>query len=203
VDSKNKGTLLAITMDQFINGIEVILQANPGMQAEKESLLAWHAIVSDMPYDLFAAAIFDILRNEKKPPFGVNLGAMIREKAQALSCSRMLSAEEAWGLVLSQVKKAGVYGSPCFSDEAITEAVQTIGWREICLSEEGNAALRAHFYRTYEKVRLSGLQKSIRSVGAETEAADILNRLIRGNCGESILSASRSNLIRIREEKKR
>jgi len=167
-------------MEQFVRGVEAILQSNPGMQAERESLLAWYVIVSDMPYDLFAAAVFDVCRNEKKPPFGVNLGAMLRERAHALETSSCPPAEEAWGEVLDQVRRRGAYGSPSFRSSVTAEAVKRIGWREICGAKEGDPALRAHFYRTYDKETQARAGRLARTVGSETEAAAFLDRLALG-----------------------
>lgn len=63
-------------------------------------------------------------------------------------------AAEAWREVLQAVYDVGIYkGPPTFSRPAIEKAVDTIGWREICMSEVGDPAIRAHFMQVYESYR--------------------------------------------------
>ena len=169
---------MSLSMQQFIDGIEVVLQSNPGLQANKESLNAWYHIVSDMPHDLFASAVFDICRNLPKTPYGVNLGALIREKACALALGSFLSAEEAWGEVLDQVRRSGIYGNPSFSNNTIALAVKNIGWKNICLSDVSDGTIRAHFYRTYSTICSSSTNKAMSVVGDETAASNCLKKLI-------------------------
>ena len=70
--------------------------------------------------------------------------------------------EEAWGEVVQQIHAEGYYGRPRFSHPVIYQAVEAIGWREICLSEEPGV-VRAHFMRAYETLR----QRYVHDVSAE------------------------------------
>jgi len=77
-----------------------------------------------------------------------NLIALIREKARAIQ--KKLPGE-AWAEVLGAIRIVGSYGSPKFSDSLIKKAVNCIGWRHLCLSENIEIQ-RAHFLKIYESL---------------------------------------------------
>jgi hypothetical protein len=58
--------------------------------------------------------------------------------------------------VLAAVRKFGVYRQPSFCDPVVARAVQSLGWEEICNSEN-QAADRARFIELYD--RLSRAQR--------------------------------------------
>ena len=53
-------------------------------------------------------------------------------------------------MVLDEVRRTGVYGQPRLPG-LVQRAVDVVGWREICLSENVDA-VRAHFLRVYEQL---------------------------------------------------
>ncbi len=59
------------------------------------------------------------------------------------------SAEEAWLETRKAMRKHGIYKRPTFESEVIAKAVETIGWDNLCNSEN-EVADRAHFFRIYE-----------------------------------------------------
>lgn len=78
--------------------------------------------------------------------------AKIRAEAVELTSGSARSGEEAWGDVLRQVGRVGVYGQPRFADPAIAEAVDCIGWRAICSAPEAQSAIREGFAAAYERI---------------------------------------------------
>lgn len=60
--------------------------------------------------------------------------------------------DQGWAEVLRQVRCEGWCGTPQWSGPAVAEAVQALGWQEICASDNQEAT-RAHFLRFYERSR--------------------------------------------------
>jgi hypothetical protein len=57
----------------------------------------------------------------------------------------------AWRAVLGEVHRVGAGGSPVFDHPAITAAVESVGWRTICLGDE--RAGQANFVKVYDRER--------------------------------------------------
>ena len=74
--------------------------------------------------------------------------AEIREQAAAC-LDNAPDAEEAWGIVMGEVRRKGYNGKPLFPHSRIGDAVKAIGgWYEVCTSENSTAD-RAHFVKAY------------------------------------------------------
>lgn len=109
----------------------------------------WHRLLRDLPFDLLdaAAAHFATTSGSPFPPSVAEL----REMAYRLANPCQTSAEEAWGVVKLEMRRAGIYNAPGFDDPAIAAAVKIIGWRALCVSEN-EMADRAHFFRIYQSI---------------------------------------------------
>ncbi len=57
---------------------------------------------------------------------------------------------EAWGAVLAEIRRTGLYGVPHFADPLTAAVVRQMGWRDLCLSEEATAD-RARFVDAYAR----------------------------------------------------
>ena len=80
--------------------------------------------------------------------------AEMRESIAAVQCPTLPDAGDAWGEVNDAIRNYGYYRQA----EALTSmrepvrlAVQRMGWRDSCMSENGMAD-RAHFLRIYESM---------------------------------------------------
>jgi len=80
----------------------------------------------------------------------------LRDAAVALSVSDKRSGAEAWGDVLRAISEHGYPHGPGdgwdFQDLLVGRVVRGMGWRNLCMSEEGMAD-RAHFIKSYEQER--------------------------------------------------
>ena len=56
---------------------------------------------------------------------------------------------EAWGEFKREVHRTGYYGTPQFSHPLIQRAIDIMGWREMCLSEDPEGVLRGQFLKIY------------------------------------------------------
>lgn len=63
---------------------------------------------------------------------------------------KLPSPEEAWGIVRRAVGKHGSYRVPIFDCEEIHGAVEDIGWKTICLAQEGDASTRSRFCEAFK-----------------------------------------------------
>lgn len=108
-------------------------------------------MLSDIPPQILEAAVKKLIMTNKFLPSI----AEIRETAYGIkgiiSGTATPDESEAWGEVAKAIQSVGYYGKPKFSHEAITAAVNNIGWQDICMTtNEGMNTLRAQFRRAYQ-----------------------------------------------------
>lgn len=108
-------------------------------------------MLSDIPPQILEAAVKKLIMTNKFLPSI----AEIRETAYGIkgtiSGTAAPDESEAWGEVVKAVRSVGYYGKPKFSHEAITTAVNNIGWQDICMTTyDGMNTLRAQFRRAYQ-----------------------------------------------------
>lgn len=75
----------------------------------------------------------------------------LREGAAALTLGAIQPAIEAWGEVEQQMVRVGHVAKPEFSSVVTGIVVKSMGWKNLCMSENGMAD-RAHFLKAYEQV---------------------------------------------------
>lgn len=108
-------------------------------------------MLSDIPPQILEAAVKKLIMTNKFLPSI----AEIRETAYGIkgtiSGTAAPDESEAWGEVAKAIRSVGYYGKPKFSHEAITTAVNNIGWQDICMTtNDGMNTLRAQFRRAYQ-----------------------------------------------------
>nr|DAE48384.1 MAG TPA: replisome organizer [Caudoviricetes sp.] len=108
-------------------------------------------MLSDIPPQILEAAVKKLIMTNKFLPSI----AEIRETAYGIkgtiSGTAAPDESEAWGEVMKAVRSVGYCGKPKFSHEAITTAVNNIGWQDICMTTyDGMNTLRAQFRRAYQ-----------------------------------------------------
>lgn len=108
-------------------------------------------MLSDIPPQILEAAVKKLIMTNKFLPSI----AEIRETAYGIkgtiSGNAAPDESEAWGEVIKAIRSVGYYGKPKFSHEAITTAVNNIGWQDICMTtNDGMNTLRAQFRRAYQ-----------------------------------------------------
>ncbi len=131
--------------ETYLKGLALItssFRVSPG----ERNINIWYVGLQDLDDEDFIAAVVTICRTCESLP-GENLVAVIRNEIEK---SKGMAPEEAWGQVVRHFGITGRYGEPRFDDPAAAEAVNLIGWKNLCdtrTSEMGTA--RAHFYRSY------------------------------------------------------
>jgi len=166
------------TLNEVVSVIGVLKLAYPsfGARLTEDEWAAlprvWHRLLRDIPFDLLdaAAAHYATTSGSAFPPSIAEL----RDMAFKVANPNRVSAEEAWGEVQKAIRQTGFYRAPEFDDPAIGRAVQIIGWRALCLSEN-EMADRAHFFRVYQAVaerekHNALMLPEVRAVAARLEA---------------------------------
>lgn len=88
--------------------------------------------------------------------------AEIRERWHALAhATHHLPVSDAWGIVKSEIRRIGSWGTPTFDDPLIAKVVKNMGWLELCMSESPEGVDRAQFERAYNDLaqRSTQMQK--------------------------------------------
>lgn len=148
----------------FEQGMALFVKSFPDKPFDSDVM--WE-FLQDLDDADFLKAVAQIVMTNKDINRATNLVALIREIAIPLN----ETAGEAWGIVLKNIQTIGSYGRPNFEDPCISKAVDCIGWRNLCLSE--NIAIeRAHFLKIYESLENRSRKQQL------TQSHDV-NKLIQ------------------------
>ena len=132
--------------------VGVISAAYPNFNPSPQTVDVYYQTLKDLPEDeLKAAALHCVSEAGRKfaPSVGELRGAVSELRDMA---TNLPSSFQAWQEVLRQFNLTGSYGTPEFSHPLITRAVNSLGWRELCLSEN-QVADRARFIQCYEQLQ--------------------------------------------------
>lgn len=119
----------------------------------RDRLQLFYQLLADVPLDLLKNAALRHMTISRFFPDESEL----REAATALSAGPLPSAVEAWGEVLDAMARAEHYcfvdhvDVPQFANPITARLVASLGWRNLCLSENGIAD-RARFIESYEQL---------------------------------------------------
>lgn len=129
--------------------LAVLSAAFPHISVTRETAEVYHEALADLdPVDC-RDAVREILLTVERWPAPATIRRRVAERAGILAPLPL----DAWGQVISAAGSIGVYGDPQFTHSAIDRCVRSIGWRNVCLSENPDA-LRAQFLRAYDSERL-------------------------------------------------
>lgn len=136
--------------------LAVLTAAFPTNKVGPETLKIYSLTLSDIPLDVLEAATLQIITTAKFFP----AVSEIRDAATSimLGLNKIPSAFEAWEEVQEQISKCGDYyryqiaiDTPEYSNPIIAKAVDVMGYRVLCESEN-IVADRAHFFRVYDSL---------------------------------------------------
>lgn len=100
------------------------------------------------------------------------------------SANDAVSGQDAWRIVQREIARCGLERWDCGDkqpeydgDEDIRRAVACIGWREICMADETDPAVRAQFIRAYETYKQRSKEMEI--IGVIPEARRIIGNVAK------------------------
>ena len=153
----------------------------PSMQSKDPQPIvsAWSLMLADIPLEILQAAVLKVCRESEFFPSVSQIVAAAEELDPRNE--KLPTAAEAWEEVEQQICAAGIYKSPVFSNDLVRRAARSIGWLQLC-SSENPAADRAHFLRLYESMRSK--RKEAREIEQVMKIAGV-GDLIRALAGKT------------------
>lgn len=141
--------------------LAVIAVAYPNFAVTEKTTEVYWQILSDIPADeLKAATLHCISEAGRKfaPSVGELRGAVGELRGFA---NNIPSSYEAWQEVCRQIQiNGGDFGQPVWSHPLVEKAMNTIGWRNLRMSEDSTAD-RARFIQCYEQFRERAQKENI------------------------------------------
>ena len=108
-------------------------------------------MLSDIPPSILETAVKKLIMTNKFLPSVAEIREVAYGIKGIISGTAAPDESEAWGEVAKAIRSVGYYGKPKFSHEAITTAVNNIGWQDICMTtNDGMNTLRSQFRRAYQ-----------------------------------------------------
>lgn len=107
--------------------------------------------LADIPVEDLQTIIGQAIATCKFPP----TVAEIRDTWHGLHNIGRLTYVEAWDMVQKEIRRVGSYSKPRFEDAITAQVVSSMGWRELCMSEEPQIC-RAQFRDMYNALLARG-----------------------------------------------
>jgi hypothetical protein len=126
----------------------------------KLSVQMWHKAFEDQSFPVVFGAVSKYILSHKFPP---TIADIREEVVNMVNPKAMKSSQEAWEEVILAIKKFGFYrqGEGIKTlDETSQRAVRTIGWDNICKSENIGIE-RSNFYKLYDALNKGTKEQAI------------------------------------------
>jgi hypothetical protein len=124
--------------------VAMLSGAFPGAAMSEATTRVYEEFLEDIDSQAGAAAVRRLITTSKFLP----TIAEIRAMAADITHGPTRSSEEAWGDVVAEIRRVGIYGIPRFEDPLAAYAVERLGWRSLCESSHDSAD-RARFCELY------------------------------------------------------
>lgn len=133
--------------------VAVMSAAYPAWQVNEYTIEVYFQDLRDLPADLLLAAATKARANmNRNMAFAPSTGEIRQAAAEIIKTVHGIpSSFQAWQEVTRAMLEVGSYRTPAFSSPLITAAVNTLGWRNLCLSDN-SVADRARFIQAYEQL---------------------------------------------------
>lgn len=135
--------------NRTVEVLAILGAAYPGFELTEFTVGVYIRTLEDLSQEeLTQAAYYHIMNNKWFPT--------IAEIRQAVIEIRRLSGDfvtavEAWGKVQEEIQRVHASGTPEL-DAVTTRVVNGLGWRNMCMSNEDDSILRAHFIKAYDQI---------------------------------------------------
>jgi hypothetical protein len=137
--------------DEILNLLGSLLLVVPDERITEGALNIYVTALEDIEYHVLNEAIWLLIRTYKFPSFP-KIGD-IREKAVSIILMRngVRSPEMAWEEVVANMREVGRDGIPYWTNGHIHRAVKSMGWYDICMSENIGIT-RSAFIKLYSEI---------------------------------------------------
>ena len=138
-----------MTKGEAAKAVATLVCAYPATKWNDANATVYEAMLIDLELTDTLDAIQRLARTSKFMP----TIAEIRAEVLDVRHGPCRPAEDAWGDVLSEIRRVGSYGVPSFGDQAVAFVVSRLGWRNLCLEGRNDASDRARFCELYSQTR--------------------------------------------------
>lgn len=136
-----------MTDEEFQRFFYLIASTPQGKDLRRESMALLRIELGDLDFELAKAAFARVRQTDSR---FLPASSEIRRVATELRLGPRRAGIDAWGDVVSAIRRVGSYGSPRFKDPIVADIVKSIGWMELCLGDN-ESALRARFVDAYDQ----------------------------------------------------
>ena len=148
----------------------LLKSAYPKMDFGPDSVAVYVETLKDIEPELLQAAVLKHVSISKWFPTIAELRQAVTELI--LEAEGQLTAPEAWGMVVGEIRRVGHWGKPQL-ETPVQQAVEAVGgWRQICFSENITAD-RARFLEAYN-LQCRRKAEKMQQMPAVTEAQEQL-----------------------------
>ena len=127
-----------------------------------ETIANYTMLLADIPTATLQAGILKCIKTCKFFPTIAEIREASQNFVAEITDNRVKDYAEAWAEVWQNMKDTGAHGVPKWSTAEIKQAVDTIGWMNICLVEDEKLSmLRAQFRDIYNTVARRGKEKRL------------------------------------------
>jgi len=130
--------------------------AYPHVNVTVETATVYAEMLADLPNEDARRAVRRLLATSQ---FFPSIAA-IREATLAVSQPAVPTPANAWSEVMLKMKEVGHNGRPEWSHPSVAVAVATLGWWDLCMSDN-QAVSRAHFWKVYDATVKSAQQAAL------------------------------------------
>lgn len=153
--------------------VGVMAATFPSAKVTDATVESYVHLLKDLPLEVVTVAVEQCVTDSEFFP----TVAKVRNVAISLTVPQRSDPMEAWGIVLKEIERTGFYRLPVFSDPLIAKAVDCLGWKYLC-SSENIVADRAHFAKVYEQFVQREIQDA-RLLPAARHLRELANGTIR------------------------
>jgi hypothetical protein len=121
----------------------------PGFELKDLTVEVYLRLLADLPAEALEKAALDHIARSKFFPTIAELRQAAFDLLEAIDPQPV--PQQAWGLVQAEIERVGHAGTPKFEFLAIAQAVEALGWRALCVSDNPIAE-RAHFVQVYQAI---------------------------------------------------
>ena len=133
-----------MTKPEAAQCVAILVAAYPSkVESTEEIISVWQMMFAEQPYQAVSTAIAMHVKTstDKWPPAIGEINALLTKPDYP-------TALEAWEEVRTKIRGIGWYGSPTFSCQIITLAVNSFGWQTLCDMENPDVT-RSNFIKLY------------------------------------------------------
>jgi O-methyltransferase involved in polyketide biosynthesis len=151
-----------VTPAETAEALAIVTLIRPEFQVSRGTVKIWHRLFVNTSAEDFTNALQQHFLTSKFAPMPADIN-------EILSAPEHPSVSEAWSEVRRTIHKVGYYNKPEFSDTAIANVVQSIGWQVLCDMTNPDTT-RAHFMKLYEAETRSTTKRAMLNTKPELPA---------------------------------